>query len=351
MAQDGHLILKPSIAVIVPNWNDARYLPRCLRSVLNQEAGPEELIVIDDKSTDDSVDVIRSLIAGNPRAELVVNPVNLGTNGALNEGLRRTRCDYVLFLAANDFVLPGIFARAKSCITRAPGVGLWSAMAWRVDEEDRTVRLHPSAVVALDDAAFSPEQCVKLAYRFGNWFTGTTLIYRRDALEAVGGFDPAYGAPSDLITALVVASLHGAAYSPDPLAAIRIHSGSFSAATLTDLAKLDAILEQITQRGPWMSPLLFSAAFLERTALRNRFASVRESRGALLPEVAARLTSRRRSVLFIVNRLVPHGWWRLRVALAFLILRPFDIAPALVHRLFGWAIVRLRVYMRGEGPP
>src|SRR2546422_7427009 len=43
----------PKIAVIVPNRNDSRYLPRCIRSILEQEDPPDELVVVDDQSTDD----------------------------------------------------------------------------------------------------------------------------------------------------------------------------------------------------------------------------------------------------------------------------------------------------------
>lgn len=345
------LIKEPSVAVVVPNWNDARYLPRCLRSILDQDVMPEELIVVDDHSTDDSVAVIRSLIAGNPRAQLVVNPVTLGTYGALNEGLLRMRSEYVLFLASNDFVLRGIFARAKACLARSPGIGLWSAMAWLVDEQDRPIRLHPSPVVALNDALFPPEHCIKLAHRFGNWFTGPTLIYHRDMLQKVGGFDPAYGGLSDLITALVVASRQGAAYSPEPFAAIRIHGGSFLYDTLRDAAKLETMLERLGERGPHLSPQLFSAAFFGRTASRFRFAAIRVSGGAEIPGIAARVAVWKRTALLIADRLVPAGLRRLRVVLAFLILRPFDILPTFSNRLLGWVIIRLRIQLRGGGRP
>ncbi len=81
--------IEPSIAVIVPNWNDARHLPRCLRSVLDQESPPDELIVVDDASTDDSVATIKSLIAGNPRARLIENAVTQGRNRTITESLKR----------------------------------------------------------------------------------------------------------------------------------------------------------------------------------------------------------------------------------------------------------------------
>lgn len=306
-----------SIAVIVPNRNDVRYVRRCLRSLIDQDVRPDELIVVDDQSTDDSVRVIGEAIAGRPWAKLLVNPVNLGTNGALNEGLKHSRSEYVLFLASNDFVLPGIFARAKDCLARWPGAGLWSAMAWLVDEHDRPIRLHPSPVVSLRDAWFPPERCRSLAYRFGNWFTGCTMMYRREVLEAVGGFDPFYEGLSDLITALIVCSRSGAAYSPRPFAGLRVHGGSHLSRTLRDPAALDARLERLRRRGPELAPQLFTEAFLDRTRRRFRFAALR-------------------------SRAADDSAGSVRVAIAFLRLRPFDLLPTLWNRFLGWVVVRLR---------
>jgi glycosyltransferase involved in cell wall biosynthesis len=303
---------EPSIAVIIPNRNDARHLPRCLRSVLEQEAPPDELIVIDDQSTDGSVALIRSLIAGQAYAQLVENPVNLGVYGAVDRGLAHSRSDYALFLSANDFLMPGLIARAKACLARSPGAGLWSAMAWLVDEDDRLLRLQSTAVVALQDAFFAPEACRRLAWRFGNWFTGTSLVYHRETLDAVGRFDPAYKGLADLITALAVASRRGAAYSPEPLAVIRAHAGILSA-TLKDPAALDAMLERLAVRGPELSPELFTPEFLARTGQRFRFAAIRAS-AAGLP----------------------------RVVLAFLVLRPYDVIPAIWNRMLGSLWIRLR---------
>ena len=291
-------IIGPSIAVIVPNHNDSRHLPRCLRSILSQTVVPDELIVVDDKSTDDSVAVIRSLIAGHRHAQLVENPVNLGVYRAVDEGLKRSRSEYVLFLAANDFVLPGIFARAKACLARAPGVGLWSAMAWIVDENDNPVRLHLSPVVALSDAVLAPSRCVELAQRLGGWFTGTTLVYRRSALEAIGRFDPAYMGLSDLISALIVASREGAAFTPEPLAVVRMHAGSYLfAKTLGNPEVLEGILEHLRASAPRYAPELFSPAFLERTSKRFRFASIRATEGAAVAAVAARSSGWARRLL------------------------------------------------------
>lgn len=344
------MIGQPSIAVVVPNYNDMQHLSRCIRSVLDQPDGPQELLVIDDQSTDGSIALIRTLIDGDPRAQLIVNPVNLGTNKTIAEGLRTVRSDYVVFLAANDFLLPGMFARARDCLARFPGAGLWSAMAWLVDEEDQAIRLHPSAVVAMDDAYLPPEQCAVLAHRLGHWFTGTTATYHRETLIAAGGFDPSYGAPADLFAALAVAGIKGAVFTPEPFAAIRIHQGSYSSRALGDVAGIERMLEYLSQRAPQLAPRMFTPAFVRRTAMRFRFACVRVTGGAALADVAARLAGMRRAALRCVLA-VPSCWPWLRSALAFLVLRPFDILPTLWYRVLGWIMVRLRLKLRGYGAP
>jgi glycosyltransferase involved in cell wall biosynthesis len=319
--------------------------------VLDQTVPPDEVIVVDDKSTDDSVSVIQTLIDGHEHVRLIENPVNLGTNGALNQGLRQSRSEYVLFLSSNDFVLPGIFARARQCLRRSPGIGLWSAMAWLVDERDRQIRLHASPVVALRDAAFSPDECATMALRFGSWFTGTTLIYRREALDDAGGFDPGYRGLSDLLTALIIASRHGAAYSPTPMAVIRLHAGSHLSGSLKDEAWLPEMLTKLRDRGPAVEPRLFTPEFLRRTELRFRFAGLRAVEGKAMSKMAVDFKGIRRMALKAVDRLVPSGWARIRVAAAFVILRPFDILITLVHRLLGTGVVLLRLRLAKKRRP
>jgi glycosyltransferase involved in cell wall biosynthesis len=303
--------LTPSIAVIVPNRNDSRHLPRCIRSLLGQDDPPDELIVVDDQSTDDSVPLIRSLIAGQPRARLLQNPERLGTNGALNRGFDASRSEYVLFLSSNDFVLPGLFARARAGLARHPGAGLWSALGWLVDEDDRVIRLHRSPVLTLRDAYLPPEKCVQLTYHVGNWSVGSTLLFHREALEAAGRFDPAYMGLADLVATLIVAARKGAVYSPVPFGVSRIHAGSNLARTLTT-ENLDRILECLRGGGFPADTGLGSDMFLKRLALRLRFAALRSS-----------ATS------------------RLRIVLGFLRLCPFDVFPALWNRLLGSTFVLL----------
>jgi cellulose synthase/poly-beta-1,6-N-acetylglucosamine synthase-like glycosyltransferase len=336
----------PTIAVVVPNRNDSRFLLRCLDSVLNQRVPPDELIVVDDQSTDDSVELVRRRLDEVAGARLLVNPVNLGTAGAVSAGLHQTRCDYVLSLAANDLVLPGIFAHAKSCLARSPGLGLWSAMAYFVDEADQVLRLHASAVISQRERHFSAEQCVRMAYTIGNWFTGPTMIFHREAFLEAGGFDTAYQGLSDWITALVLASRYGAAYTPEPLGATRIHRAGLLSRTLEDPASLEALLKLIRTRGPQEQPQLFSDALLDRFEMRVRFAAIRSEEGTNLTDFARKTSGLRGAVLTIVDRLISSRWKKIRVALSFLLLRPFDVLPSLWYRYACGAVVRVRLWRR-----
>jgi hypothetical protein len=336
----------PTIAVVVPNRNDSRFLLRCLDSVLNQPVLPDELIVVDDQSTDDSVALVRKRLDGVDGARLLINPVNLGTGATVSAGFEQTRCDYVLSLSANDLVLPGIFAHAKTCLARSPGLGIWSALAYFVDEADRVVAPHPCAVISQRESVFSAEKCRRMAYTIGNWFTGPTMIFNREAFLEAGGFDTAYKGLADWITGLVLASKYGAAFTPEPLGAKRHHGAGLLSRTLGDPASLEALLKVIRTRAAREQPHLFNDASLARFEARVRFAAVRSKEATHLADFARGVPGQRGWILGMIDRSIPAGWKTVRVALAFVLLRPFDLLPSLWYRYIGGVLVRIRLGLR-----
>jgi glycosyltransferase involved in cell wall biosynthesis len=336
-----------SLSVVIPNRNDSKYLPRCIRSIVHQSVKPDEFIIIDDESTDDSVEVIRREFAGHRFARLEINPKNLGGVQTANRGLQMARGKFLLFMGANDFILPGHFARMKACLERYPHAGLWSAMVWLCDEEDRYIRMHPSPVVALRDTYFTGEQCRRMVRGFGGWLTGQTTVYRREALLEAGALDPSLKGLNDLLAALVVASRYGAAFSPVPLGVMRIHKNAFLPETLKNAAELERILGEVRARGPRKEPPLFTGEVLERTTRRFYFASLRLSEGATLDHVTARSGLWARMVLAL-SGMAPRS---LRTALYFLAMRPFDIVPTVWYRLAGSGWVLLKEKAAGRVPP
>lgn len=96
----------PLASVIVPVHNAASFLPTSLRSILGQTWRNLELIVVDDASTDDSLDVIRSIVAGDRRVTVVESESNMGPYAARNRGLRMARGEFVTTHDADDWSHP-----------------------------------------------------------------------------------------------------------------------------------------------------------------------------------------------------------------------------------------------------
>jgi hypothetical protein len=333
---------KPTIAVIVPNYNDSRYLPRCLGALLEQDEQPDEIVIVDDASSDDSVAVIRKLITGHPRARLIESPVNGGTYRAFESALGTISSDFVLPLAANDHVLPGIFSCAKDMLAEHPDAGIWSAMAILVDEDDQVLGLHPSPLISSQGRYFHPEECAHIAFQIGSWFASPTMIYRRDALAEAGSFNPRYGGLSDLFVAFVLSASYGAIYSPGVYGAIRLHPGSFLSKTLGNAGALDVLLKDLVADGAAKAPLMFDAKFSRRFAERIRFSAIRSTGGEINGAVSENAGGWRAGLLRVIARLIPTRLTRLRIALAFVLLRPYDLLPTIWYRYAGALRVRWR---------
>src|SRR5882724_6618778 len=124
----------PSLTVVVPNYNHAKYLDQSLPSILKQSFQPLEVLVLDDASTDNSVEVIRRIAAQNPLVRLVQNEKNLGVMPNLNKGLELARGDYVFIGSADDLVLPGLFEASLRLLAQHPRAGLSCTVCeWRYE--------------------------------------------------------------------------------------------------------------------------------------------------------------------------------------------------------------------------
>lgn len=102
---------KPLISVIVPVYNVAALVKRCLDSVAAQTYPRLEIIAVDDGSADGSGGICESCAALDERLEVVRLPVNRGASAARNEGLRRARGEYLTFVDADDYLEPDMLER------------------------------------------------------------------------------------------------------------------------------------------------------------------------------------------------------------------------------------------------
>ncbi|MDR2685325.1 MAG: glycosyltransferase [Rickettsiales bacterium] len=96
----------PRISIIIPNYNNAKYLAGCINSVQAQTFTDTEIIVIDDCSHDNSVQIITDLAAADPRIVFHKMPKNSGVGSARNAGIDAARGEFIFFLDSDDALHP-----------------------------------------------------------------------------------------------------------------------------------------------------------------------------------------------------------------------------------------------------
>ena len=97
------------VSVIIPAYNTEKYIQQAIASLLNQTLENLEIVIVDDCSTDNTVEVIRSF--DDPRLRLLLNPQNLGAGGARNRALKAARGKWVAVLDSDDWYAPERLSR------------------------------------------------------------------------------------------------------------------------------------------------------------------------------------------------------------------------------------------------
>jgi len=165
------------ISIIIPSFNQSEYLEDCLESCYNQTMPACEILVVDDGSSDDSLDVARRYefkeFPGVESPVRVISQVNKGLPSARNTGIMNAKGDYIQFLDADDMLMENAIARITQEINQTNG----DIIAPSFKEFGKSERDVILTGFTMDD--------LKLANRIG-YFS----CVRKSALLEVGGFSP-----------------------------------------------------------------------------------------------------------------------------------------------------------------
>ena len=263
---------RATLSATLCNYNHGHVVARAIQAMLSQSRPPDELVIVDDGSTDDSVAVIEALARANPCVRFIRHPRNLGLHAANDTALRHVTSDYLYMAASDDYVKPGFFARAMALAARYPQAGLVFG---------RQMRLWQSGVEELQDefpawtepTFASPERFLEEYLRRAPALHSltTATIYRRTCLEEVGGMPAELGYWADTFTARAVALKHGACFIPDACAVFFFNPSGFCAREIRDLDRALAPIPHILAR--MRSPELagrFPPAYVEEWAREGR---------------------------------------------------------------------------------
>jgi glycosyltransferase involved in cell wall biosynthesis len=125
-------------SVVIPAFNAGKYIETAVTSATSQELDGLEVIVVDDRSTDDTRDRVARIAATDPRVSMLALPVNGGPSAARNAGIEATRGKWIALLDADDAFLPGRLATLIA-LGEAEGADLVADNLMLVDEGDGSV--------------------------------------------------------------------------------------------------------------------------------------------------------------------------------------------------------------------
>lgn len=91
------------ISAIIPNYNSGKYIDKCLKALINQEYEVREIIVIDDCSTDESVEIVKEYVKKNKKIKLSINEKNMGVSYSRNKGISMATSEYLMFCDGDDW--------------------------------------------------------------------------------------------------------------------------------------------------------------------------------------------------------------------------------------------------------
>jgi len=170
----------PKVSVIIPTYNRAHLVARAIQSVLNQTYQDFEIIVVDDASTDNTEEVVRSFNCGKVR--YIRHERNRGGAAARNTGIKAARCKYIAFQDSDDEWLPEKLEKQMNVFDKASSeVGVVYTGFWRIEGNKKTYI--PSPQIR------QKEGNIYRSLLGGNFITTQAAVVKKECFERAGVFD------------------------------------------------------------------------------------------------------------------------------------------------------------------
>jgi len=169
----------PAISVLMTTYNREKYVGAAIESVLNSSFKDFELVVVDDRSTDKTVDIVREWQAKDDRVKLFINDQNLGDYPNRNQAAAHATGKYLKYVDADDLIYPWGLQILWECMERFPEAG-WGLCSLAQDK----ARPFPFVL--------ETQEAYRYHYLGPGLFHKAPLssIIKKELFDAVGGFEP-----------------------------------------------------------------------------------------------------------------------------------------------------------------
>lgn len=299
----------PRFCAIIPNYNDGARISASLASLFGQSRPYDEILIIDDGSTDDSPAVIERLIAGHPNARLIRSPANKGVVPTLNAGLKLVQGDYVHMASANDTYNLRLIEYCEKALAQYPDLAVICGNAlfrYKESGRDRPVFMDlPQAFAYISPLAFH----AKVKRSPITFFGGSIVMRHRDVMNA-GGLQESLCWHTDWLVYYLLAFRSGLYFIPESLVQIEVANESYSSQAMVWSRQRDVIYALITfiaKQDEYMRQRWRSAAMLPTYNLRALGLLWRpECRWYITPLLLWRLLIH--TVSYRLKYYLPRGW-------------------------------------------
>ncbi len=182
------------ISVIIPSYNHASYIKQAITSVLTQSISDLELIVVDDGSTDRSIQILSSI--SDSRIQ-VFQQENQGAHSAINHGLNKATGEFLAILNSDDFYYPQRLEKAITALKKNENAGLVGSYIHIIDAQNRTLGIKHGYkdcepwLLEFPQQSFRHGSDLRAALLTENyWSTTSNFVFPRKWYEKVGEFRP-----------------------------------------------------------------------------------------------------------------------------------------------------------------
>jgi glycosyltransferase involved in cell wall biosynthesis len=213
------------LSVLMSVYNSAEYLEQAIRSVLEQTYKKFEFLIIDDGSSDNSLEIARRYAKHHKRIRVIAHE-NWGACEALNAAAEQARGEWLFRMDPDDLMLPTRLERQLAFLRENPDLAVASSLAYLIDSEGRQIGRSRSPYITRQVVAAT------VAGRELIGFHHPAVAMKKSIFQSVGGYRKEYWLAEDLdLWNRIAEKGHMLLVQPEYLIKYRVHSGSVSIAS------------------------------------------------------------------------------------------------------------------------
>ena len=227
----------PKVSIVLPNYNYARYLDERIQSLLNQTYKDFELIILDDASTDNSLEVIEKYTT-DPRVKTQFYTQNSGSPyKRWNDGADLAQGEYLLIAGADDSCHPTLLEKLVEKLDSHPSVGLAFSQSWEIDSQGNKLSLLKEYIAYLSPERWERDfvdsgknECQYMLFTNTIPNASAVLMQRKVFIEA-GKFDVQLKLAADWMLWVKMLIVSDIAFVAEPLNYFRTHDNTVRSKT------------------------------------------------------------------------------------------------------------------------